>query len=175
LTQRTRSSNQGIVIGFEQDEYLGTKGKKILRPWELIVTVSIFAHIAQIYKIPLRLFIMPSIPENEEEFDDHYMDIYKRVLEGNPRTPIVITLGDIHRQRKINRMISVGLQPQDWLWTDIKLLILSPSTGLILVETEDGYRSIVNTSLDLHKPSDNIPIPFFSSLSLWEDLYKMTL
>jgi hypothetical protein len=141
LAMRAHMTCRGIVLGIERDEYLQTKGRDTLRPWPLIVTVSLYAHLAKIYRIPLRIFIMPVPPRSSAEYNTHYNAIYKQILKKNPKTTLVTTPRDPFRKKKYQRMKAVGLTPYDWEWTDIDF-ILSASTGVILGDREKIYRSL---------------------------------
>lgn len=165
----TQQNNYGIIIGLERNEYLATKGRDMLRPWELIVTVSIFCHLARIYGIPLKVFIMPPFPGQDADLNQHYMDVYKRVLCGNPKTPIVMTLRDKYRLVKIERMEAVGLKPADWEWTDLTTPIISPSTRLIIRDRLLKFSNLTISDWRIFK------VPIASVIFLWEDVYLWSI
>ncbi|MFC1780619.1 hypothetical protein ACFLY9_02905 [Patescibacteria group bacterium] len=175
--------NTLIIIGLERNRYLELKDREILRPWPLIVTVSIYAHLAEVYRIPMRLFIMPEIPGLQDDFDQHYEAIYKYIHRLNKNTVLVTTLRDPFKTNKRLRMKPAGLSKIDWDWADLSVLVVCPSTRLVLAERTETYSSLLppsnavsddeeGTELILllrRYVSDETP-EYISGLFLWENL-----
>ncbi len=147
--------NRLIIMGIERNEYLETKNRETLRPWPLIVTFSIYAYLAAIYKIPLKLFLMPPPPTDPLKYNAHYDAIYYLLHQQNSKTTIVTTPADPYIGRKYRVMNRVGLTPDDWQWTNLPFSTHSPSTGTLLGERDTAYQNLL-PSFNLFRP--NYPI-----------------
>jgi hypothetical protein len=182
LAKNNHRRDVQITMGLERNKYLELKDRETLRPWPLIVSISIYAHLAKVYRIPLRLFIMPEVPESPSDFDQHYEAIYRYFHNLNRKTVLVTTLHDPFKPNKRLRMMAVGLSESDWDWADLEVLILSTSTRLLLREIsrtysnlmpEISYETEASNSTRLMKiltRRRNALPPFYSGLFLWEDL-----
>jgi len=144
LSKRAIEKQAVILLGLERTKYLKLKERAFARPWPLIVSISIYAHLAEIYKLPLYIFTMPEIPDGTSQQDlgnlePHYEEIYNRIArESHQNVFLVISTADRYQDRKKQRMINHGLTPDDFAWVCFSKLVC-PSTNQVLRECNQGY------------------------------------
>ncbi len=167
LSLNAKMRNAHVLIGFETDKYLATKlsgGRRFLRPWPLIVTVSIFEYLADIYGLPISTFIMPPIPDSRAVWRSHYAELYQQIRSKHPRTLLVISDADPYKDEKLALMQEAGFSKKDYSWVTLSSLLV-PSTTRILADL-DGYRGL-SAELTSYFDIDQITSFYLARIKEW--------
>lgn len=185
LALEAKRRNSALLIGFERDKYVERKRKAdlYLRPWPLIITLSIFAHLANIYNLPLYTFVMPEIPiddqvsDYEQVLNDHYNNFYKRIVIKYPgKCPLVLSALDPYREQKVTRMVSNGMQTYYFQWVQLPDY-LSVSTQFLMAERSYGPRNLASEEWSGTKVFDSwagpdLPEDYMDVISLLTELSR---
>jgi hypothetical protein len=140
-----------VLLGLERDRYLRWKqeqnSKTSLRPWPLIVTISMYIHCYQ----NLFIFVMPEIPEGEvdlanEEYEElleaHHDDLYGVLRGGRKDMYMIINSMDRYCARKLWRMLEAGIFPPAVVF--IRQGTLSLSSSILLGNRGTSYRQLIS-------------------------------